>query len=660
MSARLSPLSAVRTPRFRLAAGALLALALAGCAAGIVAGPSWFAPAVVPLVLALQLLRAARRRPDAGLLGPLFFSDLVRLARRGRGRAVRCLYALLLLGALCFAYHAQFPRAPLFDLSSVRGPDVPVGALASFAEMVSLTLLLAQGVAALALTPAYVGGAVAEEKERRTLELLFTSHLSDREIVLGKLLARLAHLGGVFLAGAPVLCLTLLWGGVSAPALVAGFAVVGATLFSVGGASVLCSVLSRTTLAALVSSYAVVAVFSLFCLCSPIPLVSSPVAFVVVLHKQLANSPPGAVTATAGASSVLTLTPLDMTNLYVGLHLLIGWACTALAVSQVRVVALAEAAGAPSLPRVVPASAATGPAGAAVLPDAPPAEMCPPVGDRPLLWKEVYRAGPHAAGLASREMLSPGCWFIGLGVLCYASVWVIAAVDRGQALREALNVLCRALGVILAGAWCLATAYAAAGSVSRERGRGTLDGLLTLPVGRGAVLGAKWLGSILRWRTLGLALLGLWALGLLMGALHPLGVLLSALAFAVCLALLAGVGLWLSLVSRNTLWATVNMAAVLLFLFLVPWFVWLNLDYRVAVNEGWETHFGAWGLNPLAAWWFVGFSWPEVSGLLGAGPEADLLRARLLAVLAGLALQAAVAAGAWLLALRRLCSTYGR
>src|SRR4051794_34895298 len=119
MSGQPSHPPAARTARLRRAAGALLALGFAGGVAGVLASPSWFVPALVPLVLAGHLLAAARRPSDAGLLGPLFFYEVVRLARRGRSTSLRCIYALALLGAMCFAYAGQFPQAPLFDLRSV-------------------------------------------------------------------------------------------------------------------------------------------------------------------------------------------------------------------------------------------------------------------------------------------------------------------------------------------------------------------------------------------------------------------------------------------------------------------------------------------------------------------------------------------------------------
>jgi ABC-type transport system involved in multi-copper enzyme maturation permease subunit len=663
-----------RPARLRLTAWALLALAFSSAGAAIVGGePSWLLLALVAVLRACHALTVPPRRAGEGLLGPLFFYDVVRLARRGRSTLLRCAYALALLGALCLAYHLRFPDAPLLHLGPFYGPNVAVHELPRFAQTITLALLLAQGAAVLGLTPAYVAGAVAEEKERGTLPLLLTTHLTDREIVLGKLLARLAHLGGVFLAGVPVLCLTLLWGGVSAPLLAAGFVANAATLLSVGGVCLLCSVLCRSVLQALVWSYALVAGISITCASC---FLSSPVAFVVFLDGELRDLTYSGPAAPAGVSGSEALTAIHWTNVYIALHLLIGYGCLVLAVAWLRSRGLSEGPAA-AAPHPAPADelAAGGVPATEVArqpDDAGPAlrDPPPPVGDRPLLWKEMFKGGQFTAGPSLREFLrKEGVALLvalfALGVITLAVYGV--GPERGHALSELLNWTCRFFGIVLAGAWCVGVAFRAAGSISRERERGTLDGLLTLPIPRDAILRAKWLGSALRWRGLGYGLVALWSFGLVTGGLHPLAVLLWALACAVLLALLAGAGLCLSLTARNTLWANVSMAAVLLFLFWVPWVVWIN---GVGVRPGpedWQAHFSEYGLNPLASWWFAGFAWfdmPAPSGtgaqLLQAQREAALFWARLVAVCAGLALQAGAAGLLWLLARRRFRSTYGR
>src|SRR5262249_494408 len=158
------------------------------------------------------------------------FYDMVRLARRGRSTLLRCLYALFLLAGLYWVYWCQFPNEAEFaNLFRVR-PRVKLDALAQFAGTFATSIFALQSAAVLVLPPAYVSGAIAEEKERRTLELLFTTHLTDREIILGKLFGRLMHLLGVVLAGMPILMALQVWGGVEPLLPIAGFIVTLLTL----------------------------------------------------------------------------------------------------------------------------------------------------------------------------------------------------------------------------------------------------------------------------------------------------------------------------------------------------------------------------------------------------------------------------------------------
>src|SRR5205823_2249569 len=101
-----------------------------------------------------------------------------------------------------------------------------------------------------------VAGAIAEERQRRTLEFLCASPLTRREIVLGKLAARMLHLGGALAVGLPVLSVTLLFGGVSPLRLVAGVVVTTWTFASLSALSILCSVGSRTVTRAVTAAYA--------------------------------------------------------------------------------------------------------------------------------------------------------------------------------------------------------------------------------------------------------------------------------------------------------------------------------------------------------------------------------------------------------------------
>ena len=76
-----------------------------------------------------------------------------------------------------------------------------------------MTTLIVLGLVGLA-APAATAGAICLDKARGNLTLLFATDLTDAEIVLGKLAARLVPVLGLIACAAPVLALATLFGGV--------------------------------------------------------------------------------------------------------------------------------------------------------------------------------------------------------------------------------------------------------------------------------------------------------------------------------------------------------------------------------------------------------------------------------------------------------------
>lgn len=614
--------------------------------------------------------RLFRQLRPADLVGPLFFYDLVRLARRGRSILLRCFYALSLLGALCLAYTDRFPT---FDTwrQAFEPRQVRLNQLADFSRGFILAVLLAQSAAVLIITPVYLAGAITEEKERQTLALLFASHLSDREIVLGKLFARLTHLGCVLLTGLPIVLMASLMGGYgNLVVLVSAFLVTGMTLLSAGSVSMLCSVLCRNGLSALMCSYAGVLAFNLLWFLPCLGYLSSPIAFVLVLDYRLHEPPPTSTivapmpSAAATPPQGWTAESLGMTTTYVLLHGLIAGLCMQAAIQNLRTAEPDPVFRTPeAAPRLVPVSTAFD-----VAEERPrsPAHaerqlsLLPPSRGDPLLWKEMAHDPPRTIAPAAEGMKA-----IAVQVLLITGVfWVLVLADHrwtwldgGATLTIVINTLLRLVGIATATLWCIGVAFRTASSLCRERDRRTLGMLLSLPVERSALLRARWLGGILRWRTLGFLLLGLWSLGLLTGTLHPIGLLLLAGSCAASVALLASVGVWLALVCRDTMRAQLSMALMLLVLFVGPWLHLINQSAAGQFSsDPAETavHVRQVGLNPFAAWWVSGFSWPEWND--ARTEENGLFTARLRAVGYGIAVLATLAGLAWLAARRRLDS----
>jgi len=180
------------------------------------------------------------------LFGPVLYYDLVRSARRLRFVLVRTLYALLVAFVLCWLF---------FILVMERGWRMPHERMSEFATTFFYTFLVIQYATVKLLTPAYTAGAIAEEKERKTLEFILATDLRNREIILGKVVSRLLNLSLLLLAGVPILAFLQLLGGVDFTLALAAFAATALTMYSLAGLSILNSVLCRRARDAIVLTY---------------------------------------------------------------------------------------------------------------------------------------------------------------------------------------------------------------------------------------------------------------------------------------------------------------------------------------------------------------------------------------------------------------------
>ena len=145
------------------------------------------------------------------MFGPHFYYDLIRLARKRRNIFLRCGYLLALLLAWWFVYEEH--TVTQFYLEEIRRQT----------SKYSNALLMFQYLLILLGTPIYMAGTIMEEKENRTLELLFQTDLSDQEILLGKFAARLMQLLVLAPAALPMLGLIHLWGGIGFESLIVHF-----------------------------------------------------------------------------------------------------------------------------------------------------------------------------------------------------------------------------------------------------------------------------------------------------------------------------------------------------------------------------------------------------------------------------------------------------
>lgn len=540
------------------------------------------------------------------VFGPVLFYDLLRIARRSRYAFLRGAYAVFLLATLLLVYLNFHEEAWHGAIQARR--------MAQFAESFFFTFMSIQFVTVCLLTPAYTAGAIAEEKERKTLEFLLATDLHNHEIVLSKQLSRLGNIALLVLTGLPILAMTQFLGGVDPDLVLIGFAATGLTMAGLGSLSILCSVYARRPRNAIMLTYLTMLAYvgvsgmaSIITNASPsvaaLPLWfgSNPLTLNEVVDAISVANPFVLLarigSAFGGGQSLAVLVEDAFWN-YALFYGVVTLVCTTWSVLRLRVVALRQAYGS------APAVSRRGRWRRQV-----------PVSDRPMVWKEVRVEPGLQLNWVGR---------IAIGLLVLASfvppVWIgLESSHAGRWDSWALNSWVRGVGTLVACLTLLGVAFRASGSITGERDRQTLDSLLTSPLDSGEILHGKWLGSILsvRW---GWAWLGLiWAVGIMTGGMHILALPLLIIAWFVFAGFIAALGLWFSVTSRTTLRANVGTLVAALGFSFGHWLPWITCCLPFEMVGGGEglahvAMFQSFGLTPPITLGWLAFQGEEFRG----------------------------------------------
>jgi ABC-type transport system involved in multi-copper enzyme maturation permease subunit len=504
------------------------------------------------------------------LVGPVFFYDLFRSSRRVRHVILRTAYAGFLFFLVVWIYLTSWNGQSFHDLLVPSDQQ-----LSRLASTCFTTYLMVQFFVVALLTPAYVAGAIVEEKERKTLPFILATDLDDREIVLGKLAARLLHIVMFLLAGLPILSFLLMFGGIDPSLLLAGFVTTGVTVLSLGALSIWNSVVLGRVRDAMLATYGIAAAYLLlsgvlaslqtslgwstfpstdtwdspFTLGNVIDAFASGNVFIAMQTLQAALS--------SGGPAVVA----ELLRDYVLFHGLVAGVLALGAVSRLRRVALTEDAAGTQRHRLWTRLFGR-----------------PVVGAQPIIWREVFaEAGTRRRWLGRIAVaIVVFLSFLPVGFIFYYlffdTQWTAGpgGISNPTALEETLslsmNWWVRIVGTAVATLLLLHVAIRAAGSVSGERDRQTLDSLLTTPLEVREILYGKWLGSILGQRWAWIWLAAIYVLAALTGGVNVLALPLVLGTWLVLAAFFAVLGLWFSVVCTTTLraiiWTVVTTAAV--------------------------------------------------------------------------------------------------
>lgn len=154
--------------------------------------------------------------------GPIFTREAVTLPRRTSHYLVRAGYVAALFVLMYTAGQSTFGWQQLRN----------IGDFARFGRMVFQLFSVVQLSVVTFFALTFAAGNVAQEKDRRTLLLLFTTDLGNRELVVGKLLASVLTVGVLVGVSAPVFAFVHMLGGVGRDQVLWMLALCAATAFA--------------------------------------------------------------------------------------------------------------------------------------------------------------------------------------------------------------------------------------------------------------------------------------------------------------------------------------------------------------------------------------------------------------------------------------------
>lgn len=493
-------------------------------------------------------------------VGPLLLREFQTTARRGStfwDRAGAAATVLTILGASAWAWDYWG-----LDWASVA--EVRQFTLRTFACVVAFLIVLTMGV-----VPTEVARGLAGERDRKTLDALLATRLSDAEVVLGMTAAGLVKFVSAQAVVFPILALMVPLGGVGPGLLLLAYAGLASTAFALAGVGAVVSVGARSGVRSMSSAIGVsVAWFGLPLMVAIIfpRIFPGRLTWVVpVALWGLDSSPVGVVLNLGGV--IRRAGPVESVFRMIGLQtaggvLLFLWAIRRLRPASRALYDVESRALVLRLSRVT--------------------RRRSPCGDDPVFWKEKYdRRGVsdrqvflgrllltallagfalgtyRLARPAFLELAARGYGASSRGVYSpeenpYARLFVngLPAPPPGQA-RGEFNVVLRQAGATFLLFYLLFLAGVAAEGVAGERSRDTWTVLIATPLTGREILRAKMAGAIWRGRGWAALTVGLWALGLLSGAVHPFGFAAALAVLAVTGGFAVALGTYMSLKSRD-------------------------------------------------------------------------------------------------------------
>jgi ABC-type transport system involved in multi-copper enzyme maturation permease subunit len=388
-------------------------------------------------------------------MSPVLIYEWITAARRWQGYALRSCFVLFLLGALVVIWN-----------SAVLPMRFPIRAMAQLGQSFYIGLAGTQLALVMLAAPAATAGAICLDRARGTLTHLLVTDLSNSEIVLGKLVARLVPVLSLLACTLPVLELLTLLGGVDPELLWKGFVVSFGTAVLGCSLAMLLSLWVGKTHEVLLLTYAV---WLLWLLSRPIfGMLSWSMGWSMTPPPQTADPfylvlAPCWYPKSAGWSDYIW---------YLAVTCAVSALLIVLAIARIRAVCTRETVKKPSRALAAARNQTIWRILAKRIP-----WLSPSLDRNPVLWREWHRSRPSpwaTAVIALYIVVS-----LGLSI-----VVVIFPAGRAAVFVNGFQV---AIGLLL-------LSVAAATSLAEERVRGSLDLLMSTSLSTREIVFGKWCG----------------------------------------------------------------------------------------------------------------------------------------------------------------------
>lgn len=335
------------------------------------------------------------------------------------------------------------------------------------------------------LSPVFMAGAIAQESNPRTWEVLLTTPLSAAQMVLGHLFGRLFFVLALLVASLPLFAITQYFGGVPGSSILLSYAVAGSAALVVGAIAVALAVNRLAGRRAVFAFYVAVVTYLAATIAVDSTIGGGRVSWLTALNPFLA------LRALLNPAGYPRLDGVDLASMPWLPRLWLGnpvaaWCLVSVGVSLVLVLMSTftvrtvgtKAGGVPWHRRMFGL-------GAKGSQSRPPR----PVGMNPIAWREATARQATLPKLILRWLFIGSGALWGLGMISY---YHGGGIDHA-AFRDVLmmTVWTELIVIVLVAINTSATA------ISKEREDGTLDLLLTTPLTPREYLGGKLKGLVM-------------------------------------------------------------------------------------------------------------------------------------------------------------------